>query len=123
MEESKKGKTYHPNSPHRMMDPPRPQSALDDLEPSPFPEDDVLLRDTHVRECDVAMAMRRIVVAHGGQHPLHLHAGCVGRDEDDGLLLVGVLVLGRGLAHHDVEFAAGVAGAGGPPFLFGFMTR
>jgi hypothetical protein len=48
---------------------------------------------------------------------VHGHAWGVGWDEDDGLLLVLVLVGWVGLGHDNVELAAWVTGTRGPPFL------
>ena len=65
----------------------------------------------------MAVAVGGVVVAEDGEHAVDGDArGGVG-DEDDGLLLVFVGVVGGGLAEDDVDFAAGVADAGGPPFL------
>lgn len=105
------------NGAHRVVDTPGAQTALDDLEPASFTQDDV--RDGHadIVEADVAVAVGGVVVAIHRKHPVHGDSGGVGGDEDNGLPLVLVWVVGVCLAHYDVELAAGVAGAGGPPFL------
>jgi hypothetical protein len=48
---------------------------------------------------------------------VHSHAAGASRNQYDGLLLVGVAVVGVGLAHDQVDLAAGVTSARGPPFL------
>ena len=102
---------------HRVVDAPGAQPALDDLETSALAEDHVGGRHPHVGEGDVPVAVRRVVEAHHGQHAVDGHAGGVAGDEDDGLLLVFVRVVGVGLAEDDEDLAARVANAGGPPFL------
>lgn len=63
------------------------------------------------------MAVRGVIVAIYGQHPVHGDAGKTGGHEDDRLLAVGVWVGRVGLAHDQVDCATGVTSAGGPPFL------
>ncbi|MNX90551.1 hypothetical protein D3C86_1226060 [compost metagenome] len=60
------------------------------------------------------MAVRRIVIAEHGQEALDRDARGVRRHDDHRLLLVAARI-GIGLAHHDVDLAAGVAGARRPP--------
>lgn len=99
------------------MDPSGAQTSLDDFEAVAFGEDHVGGGDAHVGEGDVAVAVGGVVVAEDGEHAVDGYARGGVRDEDDGLLFVFVGVGGGGFAEDDVDFAAGVADAGGPPFL------
>ena len=101
-----------------MMNPPRTQSSLNNLEPASGAKDHVSVGNAHVFECDVPMPVRGVVVAEDGEHALDGDAGRACGHNHHGLLAVGVFVAGVGFAHDDVDFAAGVAGAGGPPFLW-----
>jgi hypothetical protein len=96
---------------HGVVDAPGTQSPLDDLEALAFAEDHVGGGDAHVGEGDVAVAVGRVVEAHHGQHAVDGYAGGVAADEDDGLLLVFVLIVGVGLAEDDEDLAARVANA------------
>lgn len=108
---------YGADCPHGVVDPSRAEATLDDLEAAALAEDEVAGRHADILERDVAVAVGRVVVAVDGHHAVDGDAGRVGRHEDDGLLLVGVLVGGIRLAHDDVDVAPGVACAAGPPFL------
>lgn len=103
---------------HRVVDAAGAEAALDDFEAAAFAEDHVGEGHADVVEGDVAVAVGRIVIAVDRKHAVHGDAGGVCFDQDDGLLLVGVAVGWVGLAHYQVDLAAGVAGAGGPPFLY-----
>lgn len=97
------------------MDASRPETALGDLEGAARSQEDVRRRDAHVGEGHLAVAERLIEIAHGGEHPVDLHAGGVDRDEDHGVprLAVG---LGVGDAHEDQDLAVGgVPDTGGEP--------
>lgn len=98
-----------------MVNTARAQSALDNLESSALAEDQVLCRHAHVLERDVAVAVGGIVVAVDLEHSLDGDSRKAGRDQDDGLLLVRVGVVGIRLAHDDVELASRVARTAGPP--------
>lgn len=98
-----------------MVNTARSQSALDNLEASALAENQILCRHAHVVEGDVAVAMGGVVVAVDLEHSLDGDSRKAGRDQDDGLLLVRVGVVGIGLAHDDVELAPRVASAAGPP--------
>ncbi|ACG79582.1 regulatory protein, TetR [Phenylobacterium zucineum HLK1] len=103
------------DGPHAVVDAPRPEPGLADLEPAPLAQDQALLdRHAHVLEHDLGVAVRGVVVAEHRQHPDHLDAGRVHRDQHLALLLVqgGVRV---GLAHDDGHLAARVAHAARPP--------
>lgn len=98
-----------------MVNTARSQSALDNLEPSALAENHVLCRHAHVLKGDVAVAVGGVVVAVDLEHSIDGDSRKAGRDQDDGLLLVRVGVVGIGLAHDDVELASRVASAAGPP--------
>ena len=61
------------------------------------------------------MAVRRVVIAEHGERAENGHAFGVERHEDLALLRM-LRAVGIGLAHDDRDFAARIAGAGGPPF-------
>lgn len=102
---------------HGVVDAAGAQAALDDFEAAAFAQDHAGGGDADIVEADVAVAVGGVVVAVDGQHAVDGDAGGVGGDEEDGLLAVGVAVGGVSLAHDQVDGAAGVTGAGGPPFL------
>lgn len=102
---------------HGVVDAAGSETALDDFEAAAFAEDHCGGGDADVCKGDVAVAVGGVVVAVDGEHAFLFDAGGGGRDEHDGLLLVAVWVGGGGFAHDDVDCAAGVAGARGPPFL------
>ena len=58
------------DGPHAMVDAPRSQPALRDLEPAPFAEQQIVGRHAHVLERDFHVAVRRVVIAIDGQAPL-----------------------------------------------------
>lgn len=64
------------------------------------------------------MAVGGIIVSIYREHAVHGDAGGVGGDKDDRLLAVGVTVGWVGFTHDDVDLAARVTGARGPPFLY-----
>ena len=51
------------DQPHAVVDPPRPQPALRDLEPAPFAQQQVGGRHAHVLNSHLGVAVRRVVVA------------------------------------------------------------
>ena len=59
---------------HAVMDAARPEAALRDLEAAPLAEHDAVERHAHIREADLAMPVRRIVIAEHRQHALLLDA-------------------------------------------------
>ena len=109
--------TYTTHGTHGVVNSPGPQPALDDFEPAALTEDHVGRGDADIVEEELAVAVRRVVVPKHRQHALGADPRRVGRDEDDRLPLVHLWVVRRRLAHHHVDLAAQVAGAGGPPFL------
>lgn len=86
--------TYGADGAHGVVDPAWAEAALDDLEAAAGAEDHTGVWDADVFKGDVAVAVGGVVVAHYREHALDGYAGGVGVDEHDGLLLVGVLVLG-----------------------------
>ena len=100
-----------------MVDSPWAETALDDFEAASFAEDHGRGGDPDVSECDVAVAVRGIVVAIHGEHAVYFDPRGGGGHEEHGLLGVGVGVRGGGFAHYEVDLAAWVASAGRPPFL------
>jgi hypothetical protein len=63
------------------------------------------------------MSVWGIIVPINIQHPMDRDAFGTGRNNDDGLLLVRILVVSVGLAHDDVNLASWITGTAGPPFL------
>lgn len=111
------------------MDPAGSKTTLDDLKAAALSKNHVLCRHTDIVEGDVAVAVWGVIVAENTQHAVDGDTGGVVGDQNDGLLLVDILVAGVGLAHNDVDLAARVASTGGPPFLsytlasVGVLTR
>jgi hypothetical protein len=102
-----------------VVDTPRAKAALDNLKAAALAEDHVAGRHAYILECNVTVTMGCVVVAKDRQHAVDSHTRNIVGDEDDGLLLVLVAVVGIGLAEDDEDLAARVANAGGPPFLYG----
>ena len=99
-----------------MVDTTRSETALSDLEPAPFAQNNVLGGDAHVSEPQVHVAVRGIVSAkdlHGAQH---FDARRVGIHHKHGVALV-FRRIGVGASHHDVQPAARIACTGNPPFV------
>ena len=103
------------DQPHAVVDAPRPEAPLCDLEAASLAEQHVLRRHAHVVEQHLRVAVRRVVEAEDRQHALHRDAGPRQRHQDHRLLPVPVGVLRVGLAHHDQDAAARVERARGPP--------
>ena len=99
---------------HAVVDAPRPEPALRDLEAAALAEQDVLDRHAHVVEQHLHVAVRRVVVAEHRQRAQHRHARRIARHQHHRLLRVARAV-GVGLAHHDEDRAARVAGARAEP--------
>lgn len=93
------------------MDATGAETTLDDFETLALTNDHVGGGDAHVLEGDMTVAVGRVVETHDGEHALDCHARDVAGDEDDGLLLVLVGVVGVGLAEYDEDLAARVADA------------
>ena len=72
-----------------MVDAAGAEAQLRDLEAASLAEEDVLLRHAHVREPDVHVAVRRVVVAEHVHRAEDLDARRVHRDEDLRLLAGG----------------------------------
>ena len=77
-----------------MMNSARAETALHDLKATPLAKTHVTRGYANVIEGDVAMSMRGIVKTHDGEHAGDGDARSVGRDEDNGLLLVHIGVVG-----------------------------
>ena len=63
------------DQPHAVVDAPRPEPALGDLEAPPLAEEDVRRRHADVLEEDLGVAVRGVVVAEHGQHRLTVTPG------------------------------------------------
>jgi hypothetical protein len=95
---------------HAVVDAPRAESHLRNLEAASLAQQDVLLGHAAVVEANVHVPVRRVVVAHHAHRADDLESGRVGRHEDLRLPLVhGPIRVG--LHHHDHDFAARIAGA------------
>ena len=73
---------------HAMVDPPRPEPPLRDLEPAPLAQQQVGRRHAHIVERDLHVAVRRVVIAIDRQRPLDRDPVGVERHQDHRLLLV-----------------------------------
>ena len=104
----------HPDQPHAMMDPARPQTPLRDFKPAPSSQQNVRRRYAHIFKHDLRMTVRRVIVPEYRKHALYRDTGCVERYQNHGLLLVPWRARVR-LSHEDRNFAPRIAGAGGPP--------
>jgi hypothetical protein len=89
----------------------RSKTTLDDFEAAALTEAHVGGWNTDIVEFDLAVAVGRVVVAHDTEDAADGNAGGIGWDEDDGLLLVLVRVVGGGFCHHNVDLAASVTSA------------
>jgi hypothetical protein len=99
------------------MDTARPQATLDDFEAATFAEDEAGNGNADVFECDFRVAMGSVIIAVDREHTFHGNPGGVGRNEDDGVLLVGVGGIWVTLGHDNVDFASWVTSSAAPPFL------
>jgi len=77
----------------------------------------VVKGNADVVEGDVTVAMGRIVVPEDAQHAVNGDTGGVGWNEDNGLLKIGIFVVGVAFAHDNVDLAAWIASTRAPPFL------
>ena len=85
---------------------------LETLAPVP---DEIAQRDADVLVDNLAMTLRSIVVTEDLHRTNNLHAGCIGRNNDDTLLPIAVGVVRVTLAEHKVKRTSGIAGAADPP--------
>jgi hypothetical protein len=99
------------------MDAARAETTLDNLETAALTEDHVAGGHAHILKSNVTVTVWGVVEAKNGQHAVDGDTRDVVGDEDDGLLLVLVGVLGVGLTKDDEDLAARVTNARGPPFL------
>jgi hypothetical protein len=100
----------------------RAETTLDDLETTALTEDHVAGRYADVLKGNVSVTMGCVVEAEDRQHAVNSHTGDIIGDEDDGLLLVLVAVVGIGLAEDDEDLAARVTNTRGPPFLYDVLV-
>src|ERR1700757_3150539 len=98
-----------------MMDTPWAEPSLCDFESAPLAQQDVTRGDGNVVEQHLHVPVRRVVVTEDRQRTLDLDAGRIGRNHDHRLLFVP-LPARVGLAHHDVDLAAGITRPARPPF-------
>ena len=96
---------------------PGTETALDDFESAALSEHHGRGGNTNVLERDVSVTVWCVVVAVDAEHAINGDACSSGGHENDGLLAVFVGVVGRRLAHDDVDLAATVTCAGRPPFV------
>ena len=97
------------------MDATGSETTLGDFEAPAFAKDDIGRRNAHVLHFDFHMAVWGVVIAEHGQVTNDVHAGCVSRHQNLGLLRITAAFKG-GLAHHDRDLAARITKAGRPPF-------
>lgn len=74
--------SYGANASHRVMNSSWTKAALNNLETPPLTEDHVFRRDADIVKCDVAMAVRRVVVAKDGQHTMDGDSRCTSGDQN-----------------------------------------
>jgi hypothetical protein len=96
-----------------------PKSALDDFKSSTPSKNQVAQRNTDVLVDDFAMSFRGVIVTEHFHGTNDLDSGGVSGDNDNALLVVGILVVGIALSHNEVQLGAGVAGTADPPVYFG----
>ena len=101
---------------HAVMDTARPKAALGNLEPPALAQQDVAHRHPHVFVVNLRMAMGSVVIAEHRKGANHFHARRIQRHQNHRLLLV-LLGLRVGLAHHDGDLRGGGHGTGGPPLF------
>ena len=65
------------------------------------------------------MSFRGIIVTEHLHGPNDLDSGGISGDNDNTLLVVGVLVVGITLSHDEVQLCAGVASTADPPVYLG----
>ncbi len=98
-----------------MMNAAGTQTALRNLEATPFAKQQILGWNQHIGECHLCMAVRGMIIAVNRQEALHLDTRRLEIDQDHRLLTVDVC-LRVGLSHQDRELASRVAGTRRPPF-------
>src|SRR5260370_36560732 len=98
-----------------MVDAPRTESCLRDLEAPALTEQHIVGRKPDILENILGVAMRRLIIAKNRQHPLDHDAGVRERHQDHRLPPVTVRVVGIRLAHHDYDLTTWIESTGGPP--------
>lgn len=109
--------SYGANASHRVMNSSWTKAALNNLKTPALAEDHVFRWDADIFKRDVAMAVRRVVIAEDGQHAMDGDSRCTSGDKNHRLLVMGIRVFGIRLAHDDVYFASRIASSAAPPFL------
>src|ERR1700730_9439782 len=92
----------------------RPQPPLGDLESPSFAEQNIRDWDRHILECDLGMAVWRVIIAEHGQQTLQLNSRRVHRNQDHRLLFM-TPAFGICLAHENDDLTARIAGPRCPP--------
>ena len=100
-----------------MVNAARAKTALRNLKATSFAKQQVFSRHAHIGEPHMHMAMRRVVHRENMHRAQDLDAGCVGRHDDLAVALMLGVILAAGFDHHDVDFAARIAGTGNPVLL------
>ena len=95
-----------------------PKTALDDFKATAPSKNQVAQGDAHVLVDDFAMAFRGIIVTEHSHGTNDLDPGGISGDNDNALLVVGILVVGVALPHNKVQLCAGVASSADPPVNF-----
>jgi hypothetical protein len=93
---------------HSVVDTARSETALDDFEAAALSKTHIGGWDADVVEENVTMSVWCIVEAHDGKHTVDGDTGNIVGDENDGLLLVLVAVVGVCLAQNNEDLAAWV---------------
>src|SRR5258708_38871137 len=100
-----------------MMNPPRTQPPLRDLEPHAEPGDHVRCRTAYILEDHLAVAMRLVVLAKNGQHAYNPHTERTEWHQHHRVLVMTVLRRVRSSGHEDDHPGPRMPGAARPPFL------
>lgn len=115
--------TDRTNGSHGVVDTSRAETTLDDLETSTLTQHYVLCRHPDVLERQVAMTVGRVIVAIDRHHPFDGDTWSIGRDQNDRLLPVHILVVLVRLTHHDIDLTSGISSTTAPPFLQRVSSR
>jgi len=87
----------------------RAETALRDLEPASFPEQQIRPGHAHVFEQQLSMSVRRIVVPKNVEHANDGDARRIPWHQDHRLLLVAIGILSIRFSHHDQHLASRIA--------------
>src|ERR1700722_13821213 len=97
-----------------MMDSPRTQSPLRDFESSPFAQQHIRRRNSHILKFNFRVAVGRVIVTVNAEHPHDFQPRRIHRHQNHGLLLMWRR-RGIGLPHENGNLAARIARARRPP--------